>query len=408
MAGPAPLSPADIAAVLAPFGESRTLPSAAYLSEDVLAWELEKLFASTWVCVGRVDDLLGPGQVRAVEITGESVLVVRHPDGHVRAFSNVCRHRGHELAPLGEPFDARSIRCRYHSWSYRLDGTLRSAPTLTQAPDFNTGDYPLIAVAAEASGGWLWVDLSGESAPLEEHFGNLGELTAPYETDRLRTAASHEYTVAANWKIVVENYNECYHCTTIHPELCQVTQPDSGRDYQPTGMWLGGGMDLEPRAETMSLDGRSLGVPHRLIEGDLARQVLYLTVMPNLLLSLHPDYVMTHVVTPLGPGETRVECSWLFPPEALDLEDFDPAYAVDFWDITNREDWAACEGVMRGMRNRGYRPGPLSSWEGTVYQFLTVMGHLYRGDGLVVPTAPERNPTAPERNPTAYSRGLGP
>ncbi|MGH8946907.1 MAG: aromatic ring-hydroxylating oxygenase subunit alpha [Acidimicrobiia bacterium] len=398
VAGLVPLDPADLDAVLAPFGASKTLPAAAYTSDEVFDWEREALFASTWVCLGRVNEMLAPGQVRAVALAGESVLVARESEGRVRVFSNVCRHRGHELAPVGDAFDARLIRCPYHSWSYRLDGSLRSAPTLTQSPDFDPSDYSLVELSAATSGGWLWIDLSSSSPPLEDHFGNLWEQIEPYESERLRTAATHDYTVRANWKSVVENYNECYHCSTIHPELCRVTPPDSGRDRQPTGMWLGGSMELKPHAETMSLDGRSQGVIMRRVDGDLARQVLYLTVMPNLLLSLHPDYVMTHVLTPLDPDQTQIECSWLFPPEAWEREDFDPAYAVDFWDITNREDWAACEGVMRGMGNRGYRPGPLSSWEGTVYQFLTTMAHLYRGDGLVVPTAPDRD--RPAYSPT--------
>jgi Rieske 2Fe-2S family protein len=140
----------------------------------------------------------------------------------------------------------------------------------------------------------------------------------------------------------------------------------------------------------MSLDGTSKGIRFRAIDDELARQVWYLTVMPNLLLSMHPDYVMTHRLTPLSPGQTFIECSWLFPPEAYETDGFDPAYAVDFWDITNREDWTACESVMRGVNNRGYRPGPLSGWEGTVYQFLGIMAHAYLGEGLVVPTVPQR------------------
>jgi Rieske 2Fe-2S family protein len=157
-------------------------------------------------------------------------------------------------------------------------------------------------------------------------------------------------------------------------------------------MWFGGTMELKPHAVTMSLDGSSKGVNFRNVDEELARQVWYLTVVPNLLLSLHPDYVMTHRLTPVGVDQTHVECSWLFPPEAFELDAFDPAYAVDFWDITNREDWAACEAVMRGVKNRGYRPGPLSNWEGTVYQFLTTMARAYRGEGLVVPEVPAREP----------------
>jgi Rieske 2Fe-2S family protein len=376
--------------VLRDFGSSLTFPAAAYNSEEVLAWEREHLLQSMWTCVGRLDEVLAPGQLRAVEIAGESVLLSRERDGALRAFSNVCRHRGHELAPVGDAFDARQIRCPYHSWAYRFDGTLRNAPRFTQSTEFDTSDYPLSELEVGTFGGWLWVDMTGGSGSLESQLGNLSEITAPYELERLATAVTHSYVVEANWKIVVENYNECYHCSTIHPELCEVTPPDSGYDHIPTGMWCGGTMQLKDHAVTMSLDGSSKGVNFRGIDGELARHVWYLTVLPNLLLSIHPDYVMTHRLTPISPGQTFIECSWLFPPEAYASEGFDPAYAVDFWDITNREDWTACESVMRGVNNRGYRPGPLSGWEGTVYQFLGIMAHAYLGEGLVVPKVPQR------------------
>ncbi|MGA7098275.1 MAG: aromatic ring-hydroxylating dioxygenase subunit alpha [Acidimicrobiia bacterium] len=388
---PAPLDSVPIQRALAGFGTSQTLPSDAYLSPEVLAWEMESLWRNNWVCVGRLDELLAPGQLRAIDVAREGVLLSMEADGTIRAFSNVCRHRGHELAPIGgDPFDARQIRCPYHSWAYRMDGTLRTAPKFTQTVDFDTTDYPLLQLGAAVLGGWLWIDLGGNAPELGSHFGNLEDITAPYETARLRTAATHSYVVDANWKIIVENYNECYHCSSIHPELCEVTPPESGYDHQPTGMWCGGTMELKEHAVTMSLDGSSRGVNFRGVDRELSRQVWYLTVMPNLLLSLHPDYVMTHRLTPVDIDRTHIECAWLFPPEAFDMADFDPAYAVDFWDITNREDWAACESVMRGVKNRGYRPGPLSNWEGTVYQFIGIMAHAYLGDGLVVPTVPVR------------------
>jgi Rieske 2Fe-2S family protein len=384
---PAPIDEAPIRRVIADFGENLTLPADAYLDPAVLEWEIEHVFRSGWVCIGRSNELLGPEQMRAVDVGGEGVLLVRGGDGALTGFSNVCRHRGHELAPVGgDAIDIRSIRCPYHAWSYRFDGTLRAAPTLTQTPGFDMGDYPLVPVGVAEYLGWLWVDLTGNAEDIAENFGNLAELAAPYDTERLRTAATHSYVIDANWKIVVENYNECYHCSTIHPELCEVTPPDSGYDHHPSGMWMGGTMDLKPHAVTMSLDGSSGGTNFPGVEAEgLERQVWYLTVMPNLLLSMHPDYVMTHRLTPIGIDQTLVECAWLFSPEVMDTPGFDPSYAVDFWDITNREDWAACAGVMRGVKNRGYRPGPLSSWEGTVYQFLGVMARLYLGEGLVVP-----------------------
>ncbi len=386
----APIDQEQIRGALRPFGESLTFPADAYLSPDVLAWEMDELWRSNWVCVGRLDELLQPGQLRAIDVAGEGVLLSRESDGTLRAFSNVCRHRGHELAPIGDAFDTRQIRCPYHSWSYRFDGSLRQAPKFTQSVEFDTADYPLIDLGISVFGGWVWVDLSGTASDIDSHFGNLAQIAAPYEIDRLVTAATHSYTIDANWKIVIENYNECYHCSSIHPELCEVTPPDSGYDHIPTGMWCGGTMELKPHAVTMSLDGASKGVNFRNIDERLARQVWYLTVMPNFLLSMHPDYVMTHTLTPIGVDQTFVECSWLFPPEAFELDGFDPAYAVDFWDITNREDWAACESVMRGVKNRGYRQGPLSGWEGTVYQFLGIMANAYLGNGLVVPEVPTR------------------
>ncbi len=386
----APLPAEDLVKVIAPFGENRTLPAAAYTSDEVLAWEMDNVFRATWVCVGRGDELVAPGQIRAVEVAAESILLARDRDGTLTAFSNVCRHRGHELAPIGEAIDARLIRCPYHSWSYRFSGELRAAPTFTQTPGFEMSDYPLVGIRVAEYLGWVWVDLSGDAKPIEDHYGNLAEKAAPFETERLRTAATHSYVVEANWKIVVENYNECYHCSSIHPELCEVSPPDSGFDHLPTGHWCGGTMALKPHAATMSLDGVSNGVNFRGIDDELARQVWYLTVAPSLLLSMHPDYVMTHRLTPLDPGRTFIECSWLFPPEAFELEGFDPSYAVDFWEITNREDWTACENVMKGVRQRGYRPGPLSTWEGTVYQFLSTIGHLYLGHGWVIPEVPVR------------------
>lgn len=386
----APLNPRDLEKVVAPFGENRTLTADAYVSQEVFDWEMENLFRATWVCVGRGDELVGAGQIRAVDVAGEGVLLARDRDGSLTAFSNVCRHRGHELAPVGEAIDARLIRCPYHSWSYRFNGDLRAAPTFTQTPGFDMSEFPLIGVAVTEYMGWIWVDLSGEAPPIDSHFGNLAEMAVPYETDRIRTAAVHSYVVDANWKIIVENYNECYHCSSIHPELCEVTPTDSGYDHTPTGMWCGGTMTLKDHAVTMSLSGESNGINFANVDADMARHVWYLTVIPNLLLSMHPDYVMTHRLVPLSPDQTFIECSWLFPPEAFAVEGFDPAYAVDFWDITNREDWTACENVMKGVRHKGYRPGPLSSWEGTVYQFLAVMGHLYQGKGFVVPEVPVR------------------
>src|ERR1019366_1949784 len=143
---------------------------------------------------------------------------------------------------------------------------------------------------------------------------------------------------------------------------------------------LTGRMDLRDGMDTMSLDGTSLGLPLRGLDAAGLRTVIYVNVFPNVLLSLHPDYVMTHRLGPLAVNRTRIECSWAFAPEAAARPGFDPGYAVEFWDITNRQDWGACESVQRGLSSEHALPGPLSPDEDAVYQFISVVARGYRGE----------------------------
>jgi Rieske 2Fe-2S family protein len=373
-----PIDPGTLQACLKPPG--RILPGQAYTSAEVFDWEAERLFQGSWVCLGRTSILEKPGDQRAVRIGGEGVLLARGADGVLRGFFNTCRHRGHELLACGEEVvNRKAIRCPYHSWTYALDGRFKTGPNFVDGPGWRRSDpdNSLVAARVEEWGGWAFVDCSGDARPLAEHLGNLVELMDPYEPERLEPLVSHEYVIEANWKLIAENYHECYHCSTIHPELCRVTPTDSGVAFEPTGLVIGGSMDLMDHAETMSLSGRSGGVPFRRLDPDARRRVWYLQVFPNLLLSPHPDYVMTHRLEPLDHGRTRIECQWLFPPEAARREGFDPSYASEFWDVTNRQDWSACQGVQRGATGRGFRQGPLSDAEGNVWQFVALMARSY-------------------------------
>jgi Rieske 2Fe-2S family protein len=375
-----PLDPAELGEALREFGQSRMLPRVAYTSERVLAFELERLFAGSWVCVARAEDLPDPGDRLAVQVGDVGVLVVRDRDATLRAFANVCRHRGHELLPAGASASARSVVCPYHAWAYRLDGSLRAAPGMRDAEGFEPPAHALVGLPLEVWHGFVMVNASGDAAPLGQHLGALDELVTAYRPERLVAMASHEYLPSANWKVLCENYHECYHCPRIHPELCRVSPPGSGRNYDLPGAWVGGSMDLREQAATMSLDGRSAGVPIQGLDPSRLRTVEYLHLLPNLLLSLHPDYLMTHLIEPLGPARSRVVCTWYFPPEAAELPGFDPAYAVEFWDRTNRQDWAACESVQRGMANPHFRPGPLAPGEDAVYRFETLIARAYLGE----------------------------
>jgi glycine betaine catabolism A len=397
MTGTAPMGIEHLDAIAAPFGSSSTLPAEAYTSPELFSWELTNLFARSWQCVGRATMLREPGDVLAVRAGDEQILLTRTRDG-AHAFYNVCRHRGHELLSCGDSDHLRVLKCPYHSWVYDLDGSLRRAPRFTDHRDFDADEHGLLSVPCRQWCGWLFVDASAEAPPFDEYVGGLADLLAPYQTDRLVRLRRHEYIVAANWKLIAENFHECYHCPTIHPELCRVSPPDSGHDIQGRGAWIAGDMDLRESAETMSLDGASKGVRFPTLDDEGLRRVLYIHLLPNLLITAHPDYVLTHRLEPLGPGRTRVACNWLFPPEALDVDGFAPGYAVEFWDLTNRQDWEACEGVQRSTSSRGFRPGPLAPDEAYVYRFLRVLAASYRAGRLVPREGPER----PLRDPGSW------
>jgi Rieske 2Fe-2S family protein len=376
---PAPLDPELVAESLRPFGQSRMLPCAAYLDLAVFAWEQRHIFGAGWMCVGRSDQVPGPGDQRAETAGAGSVLLVRGDAGVLRAFANTCRHRGHELLPSGTATQQKVIICPYHSWTYSLNGWLRAAAGFKSQPGFVPDHWGLAELPVTEWHGLVFVDGSGCAGPLADSLGTLAELVAPYEPERLVVAGQHDYEVAANWKILTENYHECYHCPTIHPELCRVSPPKSGVNLAAPGTWVGGWMDLRDGLATMSLDGASQGLPLRGLDPERRRAVLYVNIFPNLLLSLHPDYVMAHRLTPLAPDRTQIECTWAFSPESLAQPGFDPGYAVEFWDITNRQDWRACESVQRGLASPHATPGPLSPEEGAVYAFVTMVARGYLG-----------------------------
>ncbi|HEU5110696.1 MAG TPA: aromatic ring-hydroxylating dioxygenase subunit alpha [Micromonosporaceae bacterium] len=364
---PAPMEPAEVARSLRPFGESTMLPAAAYTSAEVFGWERRQLFAGTWVCAGRAEEL--PAQ-RGITVGDVPVLLVRS-GAEVKAFANTCRHRGHELIGDGESADRPVIVCPYHGWVYTVDGALAGAPRFRDVVGFEPAEHGLVPLPAQVWHGWVFVNATGDAAPFATHLGALAGLVAPYAPDRLRLADRHDYQVRANWKVIVENYQECYHCPHIHPELCAVSPPNSGDNYDLPGAWVGGTMDLRDGMTTMSLDGRSGGVP---LPGVDQRRVRYLALFPDLLLSLHPDYVMTHRLRPLTPDTTQVECSWYVPPEVQDA-----GYAVEFWDRTNRQDWAACESVQRGVSSPHFVPGPLAPNEDAVYRWVSLIARAYQG-----------------------------
>jgi len=358
------------------------LPAESYTSPDVLAWERRHLFAGSWTCLGRLADLFGDGAtLRAVMVGDVSALLVQRGGG-VRMFANTCRHRGHELLPAEESSRRQAVVCPYHAWSYDLDGRLIAAPGFRDVPGFDPDEHGLVELPVAVWEGWVLGHAlhplgSGEVPPFEVHLGAMGPIVAPYDAASLGVADRHTYEVAANWKVIAENYHECYHCPLIHPELCQVTPPDSGDNYDLPGAWIGGAMFLRDGMATMSLTGERAAPA---IPGVDPTRVEYVHLLPNLLVSAHPDYVMTHRLVPLAPDRTWVECTWLARPG--DDGVVAAPGAVEFWDLTNRQDWAACESVQRGLTSPHFRPGPFAPSEDAVMQLVATLERAYQTGSL--------------------------
>jgi Rieske 2Fe-2S family protein len=342
-------------------GLERTLHRDCYLSDGFFALERERIFFREWFCAAREEEVPAPGDYLAREVAGESVLVVRGRDGQLAAYYNVCRHRGSQLVPAGSRGSfAGGIRCPYHSWTYTLEGALRTAPFLEEADGFAKRDLGLHRVGLESWGGFVFLHLTPDDArargyTLQAQLGAVPERVRRYPLSELRAARRIEYRVAANWKVLLENYNECYHCGPVHPELCRLVPAFKQRG--------GGDLDWErgiahrEGAWTFTESGTTTRAPFEGLSEDERVRHKGELIYPNLLLSLAAEHVAAFTVWPRTHGSTTVVCEFLFHPAEMAKPDFDPSDAVNFWDLVNRQDWAICESVQRGMSSRVFQTG---------------------------------------------------
>jgi glycine betaine catabolism A len=353
-----------------------TLPKASYTDESEFRRERDGVLFTDWFCVGRSESVPQAGDYLTADVAGESVLVVRGEEGELRGFYNLCRHRGSRLVPpeITEPAvepgrsgcfahgtsgSAGAIRCPYHAWTYGLDGSLRSAPFLPDLRRYRSV-LGLHTVDVDSWGGFVFARLEPGPGTLADSLGGIPGRLAAYPLAELRVGARLRYEVAANWKVILENYNECYHCGPVHPELCELV-PDFAR----------GGADLDwdagirhrPGAYTFTKTGTTTRSPFPgLSEPDRARHRGELA-LPNLMISLSADHVAAFTVWPIAAARTTIVCDFLFHPREMAKPDFDPSDAVSFWDLVNRQDWLICERVQDGMSSRRFSAGYLAPME---------------------------------------------
>ena len=352
----------------------KSLPQKYFVSPEIFADEQAKIFSTQWLLVGHQSQIEKPGDYFLAQVVGESLIIVRDQKSEIRGFYNVCRHRGTRLKEDASGH-ASAIQCPYHAWTYGLDGRLIGAPHMDEVPGFDKANYSLQPVNLELWEGFIFVNLvpkrdgylSEENASAERGAYSLQEWFAPlagkfshWNMSVLQPAKRIEYNVRANWKLMFENYSECYHCPGVHPQLQKVSPYDSAENDLREGPFLGGFMKINP-GKSLTMSGNACAAFVGEIEN--LQRVFYYTIFPNMLLSLHPEYVMVHQLWPQSPERTLIVCDWLFHPEAFKRKDFNPQDAIEFWDMTNKQDWHVCELSQQGIASRAYVPGPYSSRE---------------------------------------------
>lgn len=333
-----------------------TLPGRDYHAPDVFAVDRERVFAESWVCVTRSEVLDTAGSYVAPEVAGEAIIIIRDKDGALRAFANTCRHRG-TLLLEGEG-QVKAITCPYHAWTYGLDGRLLGSPNVHREDGIDPERIGLWEIALTQWDGFVFVNVDGSAAPLAERLA--GEPDSPLQLERyrvgeLRVGARREYDVAANWKIVVENYHECLHCPTVHPELVKIVPLYRRGEVEEEGQILGNSMG-EGLTSFTSTGTSSLPPLPGLDEADV--HTFYgVYVFPNLIINYHSETVNAVTIHPLGPERTRVVSEFLFARDTVDTAGFDPSEVVDFRDLVALQDWTVCERAQRGVRSRFYANG---------------------------------------------------
>ncbi len=354
-------------------GLEPTLPSSWYLEDRYFRLEREHIFMREWVCVGREEEWPKPGDHRVLDLYGESILLLRNAQSELKAFYNVCRHRGARLCPAPDDDDSvlalkgglvgkRSIICPYHAWTYDLNGQLVRAPHLTEDSGFNTEGIQLHPVGVETWGGFVFLNLTPDEAPSFSEYIEESDLRfCRYPLAELRIARTISYEIHANWKVLCENYNECYHCGPVHPELCRVVP--SFREAGGSDLDWERGIPHREGATTFTFSGESSrrSFPG-LNEDEQVRhkgELLY----PNVFLSLAREHVAVFILHARGPGQTLLDCHFLFEPHEMNKADFDPSDAVDFWHLVNQQDWAICERVQKGRSARVHERGVYAAME---------------------------------------------
>jgi len=359
---------------------ARTLPGKYYHDPAIYKEEASKIFYKFWLYACREEEIPNAGDYKLIDIVDESIILVRDKSQGIRAHFNVCRHRGTQLCsePKGT-FKAKSIQCPYHAWTYGLDGQLMSAPLMQEGNGFNKADCALHQAAVHVWEGFIFINLDKNPVPFEEQMKGLLGKFADWKMPELRIARTIRYELKCNWKLILQNYQECYHCPGVHPLLTKLTPVQSAQHDESSGAVIGGFMDLTKERGSMTMDGEA-AAPPICSPGDIQR-IYYYSVFHSMLLTPHPDFVMFHHIIPVSNEKIVNECFFLFRPEVINDSKAQAGInsAIEFWDLTNKQDWMVCEQMQIGTRSirfdRGYYFGREDILHQLDQEVLKALGH---------------------------------
>jgi choline monooxygenase len=404
-----------------PVDQASTLIPDAYTSPDFHALELDRIFGRSWVPVCLTDEVAEPGSFVVVDVAGRSLIVCRNRSGELRAHHNVCRHRGTQLLFDGEQGRVeRFFQCPYHAWAYDLDGACLGTPLFTPQseipPDqqgifdmsdvkaFDKSDYGLYPVRVDAWGCLVFVCLDSEAPALADELGDLPARLAGYRLGEQRLLRRVEYEIAANWKLVGENFMEYYHLPWVHPGLVKVSPLKAHFRWQGTGMYVG--FCTSPIASN-SDDGGWQGLPAlSTLDEDDGISARFVWLFPTVAVNALPNHTFVFLARPSSAGTTREVAYLLAHPESLDRAGDSAEGDVDsllaFWDEVNREDIAIVERVQAGLADLAYTGGRMCyRFEEPVHRFQNMVVDRVLGIRRVPPgDAVPQQPMFPERSPS--------
>jgi choline monooxygenase len=352
-----------------PLARASTLASAYYTDPAVLEREKERVFGSTWQLVARADELSRVGDFVPVAVVDEPIVITHGLDGELKAFYNVCRHRAGQVALTRG--NRKSLQCRYHGWTYGLDGSLRACPEMEDTEDFRKEDFGLVPVRVDRWGQFVFVNLDPSAPGLAEVMGEIPAevVAAGYDVDRMRLVERRDYVIECNWKVYVDNYLEGYHLPIAHPQLFRELDYDAYRveEFRYYSKQHAPIRELRP--------GEELGVDRRYLRQPGSEEsALYYWLFPNTMFNIYQDNMSSNVILPLGVDRTLTIFEWYFADPGTGAGWESMQQTIAFSDEIQQEDIVICEQVQRGLRSRAYDTGRFSARrENGVYHFQNLV-----------------------------------